>query len=122
MMDYTQEYDRLDSWRNRWLLALNDVSNLSQARADYMVCRVAICNNNKAHLMRQLHHDTPINYRSYCPSKPDDNQRWILVFEDDKIDSVIYHTKDEAIDAFEIAELTWNCQLFQSITHEQLKS
>lgn len=121
---FTKEYERLDDWRTRWYRLIQRPYATLQNRQDRIVRRIRIANNNIHVLMQQydrsideMRGDVIPEIEYYHP-KDDNKQRWLLVFEDVDVGTSIFYNEDEAIVAFNAANVSWNCHLFQSMVRK----
>lgn len=51
----------------------------------------------------------------YCHPGDDNRQRWILMFDDADVTHQIYYDEDKAHEAFDTANVNWNCHLMTSV-------
>lgn len=58
----------------------------------------------------------------WCHPGDDQRQRWILMFEDQDKGLCVYYNEDEAFEAFQKAEMNWNCHLFTSVPRKDAYS
>ena len=58
----------------------------------------------------------------WCHPGDDQRQRWILMFEDYDKGYAVYYDEDEAFEAFQRAELNWNCHLMTSVPRKDAYS
>jgi len=107
------EYDQLCKWRSAWYAALNRPVADSQNNQDKIIRRIHIA-NMKISGMLQRCNDVTTDDTYYHP-RDDNDQRWIIIFEDADVGNQIYFDEQEAIAAYERLECNWNCHLFQSV-------
>jgi len=60
--------------------------------------------------------------RDWCHPADEDQQQWLLMFEDEEMGLAEYDNEDEARKAFAEAEANWNCHLFVSVARDSTKT
>lgn len=112
--EFTDEYEKLYRWRTNWFTLAHQAT--LQLRQDRIVRRLRIADNNIGKLIDAFHQsDRTQNEATYCHPKDDNTPRWLLVFEDADVGPATYYDEQQALAAFALATISWNCHLFQSV-------